>query len=234
MDDWLQLTEEDIARAHRLTRAQPPMPDVVIITPADMTPPSTPSTVPGGDETPALRAAPTAPTLRITLDDLTPAPPQAQPDPELRRLEQVMFALLNQARQMHLPGWLSTGQLTWQDELANIARGHSQDMLQRQYVAHVTPEGVTAAQRLDQGHIRYLACGENIGIVYGEASHGEQGLHEIHDAFMNQPRSLSNHRGNLLNPIWTHVGIGIAYSRDGTLVVTQNFISAPAARLRGR
>lgn len=73
MDDWLQLTEEDIARAHRLTRAQPPMPDVVIITPADMTPPSTPSTVPGGDETPALRAAPTAPTLRITLDDLTPA-----------------------------------------------------------------------------------------------------------------------------------------------------------------
>jgi uncharacterized protein YkwD len=49
---------------------------------------------------------------------------------------------------------------------------------------------------------------------------------------MSQPRSLTNHRGNLLNPIWTHVGIGVAYNPDGALVVTENFISAPAQRLR--
>ncbi|GAB4162611.1 MAG: hypothetical protein Fur0021_36990 [Candidatus Promineifilaceae bacterium] len=247
MDEWLQLTEEDIARAQRLARARPPMPDVVIIAPTDVAmpadaappgaaPTSVPSTGSGENEPPAAatRPIPTAPALRITLADLTPAPPQAQADPELRRLEQVMFALLNQAREAHLPGWLATSRLTWHDKLADVARGHSTDMLQRQYVAHVTPEGTTAAQRLDLSHIRYMACGENIGIVYGEASHGEQGLYEIHNAFMNQPRSLSNHRGNLLNPIWTHVGVGIAYSQDGALVVTQNFISAPAARLRGQ
>lgn len=242
MDDWLQLTEEDIARAQRLARARPPMPDVVIIAPADVAPPTEASpaaTSPTGNdenESPsaAARLVPTAPALRITLADLTPAPPQAQTDPELRRLEQVMFALLNQAREAHLPGWLATSRLIWHDTLANVSRGHSADMLQRQYVAHVTPDGITAAQRLDHSHIRYVACGENIGIVYGEASHGEQGLYEIHNAFMNQPRSLSNHRGNLLNPIWTHVGVGIAYSQDGALIVTQNFISAPAARLRGQ
>jgi uncharacterized protein YkwD len=107
-------------------------------------------------------------------------------------------------------------------------------MLRRQYVAHVTPEGVTAAQRLDRYGIRYLACGENIGVVYGPASHGERGADEVHNAFLNQPRSMTNHRGNLLNPIWTHAGIGVAFSEAGALVVTQNFISSPAARLRGR
>ena len=59
-------------------------------------------------------------------------------------------------------------------------------------------------------------------------------LDEIHQAFMNQPRSLTNHRGNILNPIWTHAGIGIAYNPDGSLVVSQNFISAPGRRLRGQ
>jgi uncharacterized protein YkwD len=76
--------------------------------------------------------------------------------------------------------------------------------------------------------VRFFACGENIGVVYGENSHIVQGAHDIHNAFMNQPRGLSNHRGNILNPIWTHVGIGVAYNPDGALVVTQNFISAPA------
>jgi uncharacterized protein YkwD len=149
-----------------------------------------------------------------------------------------MFELVNQARQMYLPGWLATAVLKWQPELASVARGHSADMMRRQYVAHVSPEGVTAAQRIERNALSYVACGENIGIVYGATlSQGQpttQAVHDIHNAFMNQPRSLTNHRGNLLNPIWTHVGIGIAYNPDGSLVATQNFISAPGTRLRGR
>ncbi len=70
-----------------------------------------------------------------------------------------------------------------------------------------------------------MACGENIGVVYGAASHSDQGIYEIHKAFMNQPRRLTNHRGNLLNPIWSHVGIGVAYDPSGTLILTQNFIA---------
>jgi uncharacterized protein YkwD len=98
-------------------------------------------------------------------------------------------------------------------------------MLRRGYVDHTSPEGVKVAKRIDQSHIAYVACGENIGIVYGAASHSEQGVYEIHNAFMNQPRRLTNHRGNLLNPIWTHVGIGAAYDESGSLFITQNFIS---------
>jgi uncharacterized protein YkwD len=195
------------------------------------------------DDLPAERATPPAgprqgTVLTITKDDLAPTPPQPTTTVSLEELERLMFDMVNLARNLHLPGWVATATLKWHPELAAIARGHSADMMRRQYVAHISPEGVTAAQRIERNGVGYVACGENIGIVYGAAlSEGRptsQAVHDIHNAFMNQPRSLTNHRGNLLNPIWTHVGIGIAYNPDGSLVATQNFISAPGTRLRGR
>lgn len=220
MDEWLQLNEEDIERATRLARAQPPEPEIITITADELR------------EEPA-RPADGAP-LVISLDDLAPAGPQPDPGPDSAAVEQLMFRLLNETRRCHVPGWVGTAELLWHGGLAAASRQHSADMLRRQYVAHVTPEGVTAAQRLQRASIGYVACGENIGIVYGEAAHGSRAVVEIHNAFMSQPRSMTNHRGNLLNPIWTHVGIGIAYNPDGALVATQNFISAPGARLRRR
>jgi uncharacterized protein YkwD len=221
MDDWLQLNDEDIDRANRPRRAALFTPEVIVITPDDLP-----------EEAQARPAV--GRLITITDDDLKAAPPQGQPAEVLQELEQLMFDLVNAARARHLPGWLGTTELRWHEGLAAVARNHAADMLRRQYVSHVTPEGVTAARRIERYGIRYVACGENIGIVYGENSHSNQGVYDVQNAFMNQPRSLTNHRGNLLNPIWTHVGVGIAYNPDGALVATQNFISAPAARLRGR
>ncbi|MDT8306383.1 MAG: CAP domain-containing protein [Anaerolineae bacterium] len=220
MDEWLQLSEEDIERATRLARAQPPEPEIITITADEVR----------EEGTPPAEGAP----LVITLSDLAPAGPQPEPGRDIAAVEQLMFRLLNETRRRHVPGWVGTAELHWHEGLAAASRQHSADMLRRQYVAHVTPEGVTAAQRLQRASIGYVACGENIGIVYGEAAHGSRAVVEIHNAFMNQPRSMTNHRGNLLNPIWTHVGIGIAYNPDGALVATQNFISAPGARWRQR
>lgn len=216
MGDWLKLTEADIEQAQRQAQAAPLTPAVLKIGTADL--PATPAT-----PTPP-EARHTAPAIRITEADLRAVPPQSTTAPDLDMLEQVMFALVNAARQASLPRWLGTIALRWHPGLAAVARGHSADMLQRLYVDHLSPEGVTAAQRIERYGIRYLACGENIGVVYGAASHSQQGIYDIHHAFMNQPRSLTNHRGNLLNPIWTHVGIGVAYHPSGSLIVTQNFI----------
>jgi len=163
--------------------------------------------------------------VRITVEDLTAVPPQHATSPDLDILETLMFNLVNAARLEHVLRWLPNNQLKWHPGLTAVARGHSADMLKRQYVAHVSPEGVTSAQRITRYGIQYLACGENIGIVYGAASHSETGIYEIHKKFMNQPPKFSNHRGNLLNPLWTHVGIGLAYAPSGALVATQNFIS---------
>lgn len=219
MDDWLQLSEEDIERAYRLAGESSPTPDVITITSEDIEEP--------GDRS---EVAP----ISITSEDLKPAEAPT-PSPGFEgRLERLMLNLVNGTRQHHLPSVFRTAELAWHEELAVTARQHSADMLQRQYVAHLTPEGLTVAQRIRNRRISYLACGENIGIVYGRAAHSERGAYDIHNAFMNQPRSLTNHRGNLLNPIWTHVGIGIAYNPDGALVVTQNFISSPVRKLRQR
>lgn len=205
-----------------MAREEPPEPAAITITAEEIA------------EAPERPVTLTGEPITVTAADLQPAGPQETSGGGIQRLEQLMFRLLNATRRHHLPGWVGTAELTWHDGLAAVSRQHSADMLRRQYVAHVTPEGVTAAQRLQRRGVHYVACGENIGIVYGETAHNEQAVHDIHNAFMNQPRSLTNHRGNLLNPIWTHVGIGIAYNPDGALVATQNFISAPARRLRGR
>ncbi|MFZ0549150.1 MAG: CAP domain-containing protein [Candidatus Promineifilaceae bacterium] len=222
MEDWLQLTEEDIVRAQQLVRRQSPTPDVITITRDDIP----------KETTAPQNSSPAA--IKITYDDLTPNRPQESNSAELERLEMLMYNLVNAARQAHLPGIVGTGKLTWHQGLAAVARGHSADMIRREYVAHVSPEGITAARRIENHRIRYVACGENIGIVYGESARTSQAVHDIQKAFMNQPRSLTNHRGNVLNPIWTHIGIGIATSEDGSLVATQNFISAPIDKLRGR
>jgi uncharacterized protein YkwD len=222
MDDWLQLTEEDIARAEKLVRQQSPTPDIITIRQNDIP----------MESSVARQSRPAV--LPITYDDLTPTHSQATTTAELEALERLMYDLVNNVRQSHLPGFVGTAKLTWNNGLATVARTHSADMMRRQYVAHITPEGITAARRIENYRIRYVACGENIGIVYGESAHTTQAVHDIHNAFMNQPRSMTNHRGNILNPVWTHIGIGIAYNEDGSLVATQNFISAPLDRLRGR
>lgn len=220
-EEWLQLTEEDIARAQQLAGNRPPMPDVLTITAADISP-----------EDPVILRSDTI--IRVTEADLLPSQAQVATSDELRSLEQLMYELVNEVRKENLPRWVGTSRLTWHDDLAAVARGHSADMLRRQYIAHLSPEGLTAARRIELNNIRYVACGENIGVFYGEAAGTSNAINDIHNAFMNQPRSITNHRGNLLNPIWTHIGIGIAHNPDGALVATQNFISSPAKRLRGQ
>jgi uncharacterized protein YkwD len=161
--------------------------------------------------------------IQITPDDVAafePAGPEV-----VGALEQLVWQLIIAARGEHMTKWLGREALHWHPALAATARRHATDMLNRRYVAHNTPEGLTVAQRLDRDGISYLACGENIGVVYGPASHGERGVREVHAAFMNQPRRLTNHRGNILNPVWTHVGVGVAYAPEGQLIVTQNFIA---------
>ncbi len=213
MSDRLKLTEEEIDRVLEQVQETPPTPEVLSISLDELAE----EVQPPSPRTSAI--------LKVTESDLSPVGPQSATDLNLTELETLMFGLVNSARQTHLPRWLGGPNLRWHDGLAQVARGHSADMIKRHYVEHTSPEGVKVAQRMERQGIGYLACGENIGVVYGAASHSDQGIIEIHKAFMNQPRRLTNHRGNLLNPIWSHVGIGVAYDPAGSLIVTQNFIA---------
>jgi uncharacterized protein YkwD len=206
-EEWLRLTAADIEAQNGRVTAPP----VLTLRPDDI------------PEAPAAPPGPTRHLIAITPEDVAAFAPAGEE--VVGALEQLVFNLVNEARAEYIPRWLGRGPLRWHPALAAVARRHAADMLQRRYVAHATPEGITVAQRLDRDGISYLACGENIGVVYGPASRGERGAREVHAAFMNQPRRLTNHRGNILNPVWSHVGIGVAYAPEGQLIVTQNFVA---------
>jgi uncharacterized protein YkwD len=214
MNDLLKLTADDIARFDAEARARPPIPPVLTIQSSDV----------AGIDLPVapLNARSRGP-LVLTAEDLATVPEDLPP----AELEALMFDLVCRAREAHLPRWVGRRKLNWHPGLATAARQHSADMLRRRYVSHNSLEGLNVGKRLEQVGVGYLACGENIGAVYGPMSRGTQGVYEIHNAFMNQPMRPTNHRGNVLNPIWTHVGIGVAYGSNAgdQLIVTQNFIS---------
>jgi uncharacterized protein YkwD len=108
------------------------------------------------------------------------------------------------------------GPLTIDARLAAAARKHSADMLARKYFSHVTPDGVTMAQRIDREGYRWWAIGENIAA-------GQREPADVMRAWMNSP----GHRANILNCKFKQIGIGVAgypaRNAPGRPVWTQDF-----------
>ena len=103
--------------------------------------------------------------------------------------------------------------------LATVARGHSQDMVEHKFIAHVSPTMGTTEDRLKRAGIVCSQFGENIGMASTTA--------EIHAGLMASP----GHRQAILNPAYTHIGIGAALQLQDAAyvpVVTEDFVTAPA------
>jgi uncharacterized protein YkwD len=146
-------------------------------------------------------------------------------DNPMADLERQMWVLVNQERSN--PETLAeTGgrarPLKWNESLAAVARAHSRNMLEQRFFAHADPDGTTYEMRIDQAEIPWLAAGENIAkwdtVLGAEAT------------FMNEPHFQPNHRFNILNALYTDVGIGIVKGADGNLYITQDFVATPASR----
>ena len=96
--------------------------------------------------------------------------------------------------------------------LNNIARSRSQDMLNRGYFSHYTPEGKNIGIILQENGVMYACCAENLG----QASPPSWGSPET---IINLWMGSSSHRANLLNPHFGQLGIGVVDS-GGRRVVT--------------
>jgi hypothetical protein len=124
-------------------------------------------------------------------------------------LEDSMFNMVNETRAKdHLPPLKSYPQV------AQVAREHSFDMYERNYFAHIDPQGMDQAKRLSLAHIWYASCAENLGKTLS--------IENANLGFLESPR----HRENILGQKFTHIGIGIYKAPDGYLYTTQNFIEA--------
>jgi len=101
--------------------------------------------------------------------------------------------------------------------LSSIARSRCQDMLNRGYFSHTTPEGKNIGMILQENGIMYACSAENLG----QASPPSWGSPE---AIINLWMSSGLHRANLLNPNFGQTGIGIVDS-GGRRIIVQIFIN---------
>jgi uncharacterized protein YkwD len=102
--------------------------------------------------------------------------------------------------------------------LAVAARGHSYDMALRHYFSHSSADGVSPEQRIRGSGIDYSEIGENI---YMEDYPDQDRLAErAVEGWLGSP----GHRKNMLSPVFTETGVGMARAADGTTYVTQDFM----------
>ena len=106
------------------------------------------------------------------------------------------------------------------DEIASTARTYSHDMGERGYFSHVSPEGETPADRLDDKYPgECSAVGENLALVgTGGAADADEIAERIVQGWMNS----EGHRENILTARWDSQGIGVYIDGD-RVYATQNF-----------
>ena len=136
----------------------------------------------------------------------------------LRRLETEMWERINRERTARANQAETGGHarpLKWDEHLARVARAHSQDMAARGFFSHTSPEGLSPIERLYNAGILWPSIAENIARK-SDAS-------QIGSSFIHQPPFQPNHRANILNPHFTHVGIGVVRGPDALFYITQEF-----------
>ncbi len=87
--------------------------------------------------------------------------------------------------------------LSWDENLAIVARTHASDMWDRGYFGHISPEGENVGDRLTGAQIEYLLAGENLALA--------PTLTTAHSGLMNS----EGHRKNILETKFSKMGIGV-------------------------
>jgi uncharacterized YkwD family protein len=143
----------------------------------------------------------------------TQSNPGAQTDSNsggLTAEEQQMLNLVNQARAQNNVPTLQVDM-----KVTNTARLKSQDMINNNYFSHNSPTYGSPFDMMKSFGISYVKAGENIA--------GNQSVQAAHNALMNS----SGHRKNILDPDFTHIGIGIKKGGSYGNMFTQQFVSRP-------
>jgi uncharacterized protein YkwD len=145
------------------------------------------------------------PVTRVSMAASAPVEPN---DIERRAFEQT-----NAARIQHgLPPF------TWDSDVCRMARIHSEKMSRQGFLSHVTPDGLGLRDRIRAvGIEKFIVLGENIAYNQGYDDPG---------AFAVERWMLSfKHRANILSPEFRAMAIGSFVAADGSVYLTQTFIT---------
>jgi uncharacterized protein YkwD len=107
------------------------------------------------------------------------------------------------------------------DNLTRLARGYAQEMAQKKFFGHITPDGRDPQMRASQAGIQ---CGvfENISWELSDDSLPNK-ARMCQGRMMAEPPNKQNHRSNILDPNHQCVGVGIAVGPEGKFYMVQEF-----------
>jgi uncharacterized protein YkwD len=130
---------------------------------------------------------------------------------EPEQAEPRLLSLLNQARQS-----AGLSPLQADRELRELALSHTEDMVEHEFVSHVSPTTGSPQDRARRAGLLISAFGENVATAATPEV--------VHEGLMSSP----GHRANMLRAEFTHVGIAAGKNKIG-LVVTMAFGRRPSA-----
>lgn len=127
-------------------------------------------------------------------------------------IEREVFELLNTVRRGK-----GLTKLEWNDDVAAVARIHSQNMAKEKFFSHRGTDGSMVDDRADRvGLGAWRSIGENIAYMRGYDNPAELAVQKWMES--------TAHRNNLLGPNWTESAVGVAITADGTYYLTQVFL----------
>jgi uncharacterized YkwD family protein len=144
-------------------------------------------------------------------NNLTPGSKVTLPSPEkMENIEKQVLTLTNQERERNGLKPLSGDDTT----LNRCAHVKSTDMRDANYFSHQSPTYGSPFDMLREFGVDYRQAAENIAA-------GQQSAEEVVKSWMES----AGHRANILNPDYTHIGIGYAQGGSQKCYWTQQFIS---------
>jgi uncharacterized protein YkwD len=140
-------------------------------------------------------------------------------------MEVRIFNLTNDVRKQH-----GFGVLALALDCRQVAFEHSKDMVERRFFDHINPDGLGPQDRASRAGLHW-SVGENLsmfscsaGARFVKSSSREASL-EFLDGWMKS----AGHRANILNPVYTHLGVGVHVSFN-SVYATQLFAVQPLHR----
>lgn len=149
---------------------------------------------------------PVEPPVQETDPGQEPAP-ESEPVEGITAEEQLMVTLVNRER---AKAGLQPLQVDLR--LVELARMKSKDMIDLNYFSHTSPTYGSPFDMMKKAGVEYYTAGENLA--------GASTVEKAHEALMQS----DGHRRNILNPSFTHIGVGIVKGGSYGMMFTQMFI----------
>lgn len=129
-------------------------------------------------------------------------------------VEAAIVNLTNDIRRRH-----GLARLLEDGNCRDAARGHSADMLNRNYFSHFDPQGRMVRERLPAD----LAAGKWGENIWTGRGYDPGQVRKLAEKIMDSWMRSAGHRENLLNPGYTHLGVGVM-AKNQDIKATQVFI----------